>query len=181
MNLANTITLLRLASLVPFIYFMLKGSYGITLIILGVSGLSDLLDGYIARKLNQKTKLGAFLDPFADKIYIFTGNIILASKGVIPIWFFILVTSKDVSALLGTFVLNTKNVDWIPVPNIYGKTAVAMQVIIILMGIIHLGYFNLSPVIWFCAVICALFTVIAWFFYALDFSTLIKGSGEIKD
>ena len=66
--------------------------------------MTDALDGTIARVANQRTRLGAFLDPFADKLLLTTGFITLSTMHLIPLWVTILVVSRDIMLLLGTVV-----------------------------------------------------------------------------
>ena len=174
MNVANTITFLRLLFVIPFAISLSSKAYSVTLFIFAFAGLSDLADGYIARKFNQKTKLGAFLDPFTDKIFIFTGNIVLLTIGALPIWFFALVSFKDLSSLLATIILSIKKVEWEPKPNIYGKIAVFLQVIVILLAILNLGFFKINTIFTYVIYICSIFTLISWILYFRDFFKLLK-------
>jgi CDP-diacylglycerol--glycerol-3-phosphate 3-phosphatidyltransferase len=112
---ANQITLLRIILIIPFILFMvdansssLAGYYRyIALAIFIVMALSDALDGYLARAKNQATRLGAFLDPMADKLLIISACILLASQRFavpgfqLPLEVVILIFSKDILVCLG--------------------------------------------------------------------------------
>ena len=83
---------------------LVYGRFDHALIVLLVAGITDALDGTIARRANQRTQLGAFLDPLADKLLLTSGFITLSTIHVIPSWVTIVVVSRDVMLLLGTAV-----------------------------------------------------------------------------
>ena len=104
MNLttANQLTILRMLLIPAFVILLVYGYRGWALITFMVAGLTDLLDGLIARLAGEKTTLGAWLDPMADKLLLVTMFIVLTLPGIglanqLPIWFTILVISRDVA------------------------------------------------------------------------------------
>ena len=95
-NLPNLITFLRLV-LVPVMAFCLgSGAYAAAAIIFLVAALSDLADGYIARRFAMVSKLGAFLDPIADKLNMFFATVLLAWEELIPLWLAAAIIGRDV-------------------------------------------------------------------------------------
>ena len=94
MNLPNYITLARVVLIPFFIDFMIYGYYGPALAVFVVACVTDALDGMIARITNQKTELGAFLDPMADKLLIISAFVTLALLGMLPGWLVIIVVSR---------------------------------------------------------------------------------------
>ena len=95
MNLPNAITLLRIL-LVPFVaYFLGKAEYGIALWLFLAAGVSDALDGFIARRWGLCTRLGSFLDPLADKLLIISSYLVLAGTGRLPAWLAWAVIGRD--------------------------------------------------------------------------------------
>ena len=108
MNLPNILTLLRIIS-VPFIGYMLYvEEYTIALVLFIASGLTDILDGYIARKMNSISSFGKLADPFADKLVQVTALAILYTKGVVPWVVLSIVCIKEALQLLGGFNLFKK-------------------------------------------------------------------------
>ncbi len=108
MNLPNILTLLRIIS-VPFIGYMLYvEEYTIALVLFIASGLTDILDGYIARKMNSISSFGKLADPFADKLVQVTALAILYTKGVVPWVVLSIVCIKEALQLLGGFNLFRK-------------------------------------------------------------------------
>ncbi len=104
-NIANVLTAVRVL-LVPVVAFLLiSGRFRLALFIFAVCGISDALDGLLARWLRQRTMVGFFLDPIADKLLIATSFIVLAIVKVIPDWLTVLVISRDIFILAGSFLI----------------------------------------------------------------------------
>lgn len=105
MNIPNLITIIRIL-LVPLLaIFLLEEQYAYALLVFIIAGVSDGLDGFLARLWHQKTRLGAILDPIADKALLVTSFVILAVIGVIPQWLTVLVVSRDLIILAGFGIL----------------------------------------------------------------------------
>ena len=104
-TIPNQLSLLRLALVPVFLWLVLSGQEGLALITLIVASVTDYLDGYLARKLNQTTRLGALLDPAADRLYILATLIGLAVTGNIPIWLPFVIIGRDVLLALTVPVL----------------------------------------------------------------------------
>ena len=145
MNLttANQLTILRMLLIPAFVILLVYGYRGWALVTFMVAGLTDLLDGLIARLAGEKTTLGAWLDPMADKLLLVTMFIVLTLPGIglanqLPIWFTILVISRDVAIVATVAVVNLAVGPRTFRPSIFGKIATATY---ILTGIATL-YFN---------------------------------------
>jgi cardiolipin synthase len=104
-TIPNLLSLLRLAMVPVFLWLVLSGQEGLALITLVVASGTDYLDGYLARKLNQTTRLGELLDPAADRLYILATLIGLAVTGNIPIWLPFVIIGRDVLLALTVPVL----------------------------------------------------------------------------
>ena len=105
LSFPNQLTLLRLVFL-PFIVIKLvEGHYQSALILFTLAGLSDLLDGLLARSLQQQTMLGQYLDPIADKLLLSTSFLVLSILHKIPWKFTVVVFSRDISILAASAVL----------------------------------------------------------------------------
>ncbi|MEN9992697.1 MAG: hypothetical protein RLY83_267 [Actinomycetota bacterium] len=119
-TLPNLLSLLRLA-LVPVFLLLIITDHSITaFLVLAVASITDWLDGYLARKLNQVTRIGALLDPAADRLYIFATLIGLAVTGAIPLWLPAVVVSRDVLLAFTIPVLASRNFGPLPV-HFFGK------------------------------------------------------------
>jgi CDP-diacylglycerol--glycerol-3-phosphate 3-phosphatidyltransferase len=120
MTVSNIITISRLVSLPFIVYFLLNDQRLVAFYIMLVSLLSDGLDGYLARKLNQESRLGRFLDPLCDKIFLATVLITLLYIKAVPLWIVIVVVFRDFLILLGSYFL-LKNKTVVEPSNTFGK------------------------------------------------------------
>lgn len=127
MNLPNVITTLRLLLLPLFLTLLVYRRPGPALAVLALAALSDALDGLVARWLDQKTAIGSFLDPLADKLLSMSGFVTLALIGPIPPWFVIVVISRDVIISLGSLVLYLHDGRLEIAPSLIGKAAMLAQ------------------------------------------------------
>jgi cardiolipin synthase len=140
LNIPNILTIARLISIPFFILSMLHQKYEYALIIFSIAAITDVLDGFLARMANQKTKLGAFLDPLADKFLLLTSFIIFTTYGWLPSWIAITVISRDVIVILGWIILvvftHNKKVE----PSLTGKLANAFQAILIVYVLVSMNF-----------------------------------------
>ena len=127
MNLPNLLTTLRLLLLPLFLTLLVYHRPGPALAVLLLAALSDALDGLLARWLDQRTAIGSFLDPLADKLLSVSGFVTLALIGPIPAWFVIVVISRDVLISLGALVLYLHDGRLEIAPSLTGKTAMLGQ------------------------------------------------------
>ena len=109
MNLPNLITVFRLLLIPLFVIFLLENQSTPALITFGVAGISDALDGFLARVLKQKTLFGAYVDPVADKLLLATAFVTLAIMGRLPGWLAVVVVSRDVIIMGGIGILLLNN------------------------------------------------------------------------
>ncbi len=126
-NLPNLLTTLRLLLLPLFLTLLVYRRPGPALAVLVLAALSDALDGLLARWLDQKTAIGSFLDPLADKLLSVSGFVTLALIGPIPAWFVIVVISRDVLISLGALVLYLHDGRLEIAPSLTGKAAMLGQ------------------------------------------------------
>jgi cardiolipin synthase len=145
MNLtaANQLTITRMLLIPAFVILLLYGYRGWALVTFFAAALTDMLDGLIARWTGQKTTLGAWLDPMADKLLLVTMFVMLTlpdigSANRLPLWFTVLVISRDVAIVVTVAVVNLAVGRRTFRPSIYGKIATAMYVV---TGVAAL-YFN---------------------------------------
>lgn len=106
-TIPNVLSLIRLGLVPVFLVLVIVGNDGLALLTLVVSSVTDYLDGVLARKLDQVTRLGQLLDPAADRLFIFATLIGLAIRGIVPWWFVAIVVGRDVVLLvLGVVMAN---------------------------------------------------------------------------
>ena len=143
MTIPNAISFTRILLITPFVAFFIKEMYVAAAITVGISGLSDLFDGMIARKFNQESELGKVLDPLADKLTLIAVGIclIFIEPYVLPLM--IIMVAKDVFMIIGgTIVINQGVIP--PKASWYGKVSTFMFYISVAMVVLMaiLGYKN---------------------------------------
>jgi len=127
-NLPNSLTVLRILLVPVFVGLLLYGHYDAALITLLIAALTDVLDGMIARLTDQRTRLGEYLDPLADKLLLMSAIITLSVLDFIPIWAVIVVVSRDAILLAGTVIANLSETDINISPTPMGKGTTFAQV-----------------------------------------------------
>lgn len=140
----NQLTILRLGFLPLFLIATIYGHYRIALSVLLIAALTDTLDGFIARRLNQKTALGAYLDPIADKLLLSSSFIVLSLKGKMAWWLTIMVISRDVMLLTtAAVIILVSGYRRFP-PSIYGKLTTLFEILCV-FGVIIAAAFPSVP------------------------------------
>jgi cardiolipin synthase len=126
-NIPNVLTLLRILITPLFVIFMIKGHYRLALLVFTMAGVSDGLDGFFARWFNQKTVLGAHLDPIADKLLLISSFVVLAVQQIVPGWLSVVVISRDILILMGIGILRYFNIPFTIKPSMVSKCTTAAQ------------------------------------------------------
>ena len=122
-TLSNIISIIRAVLTFPILYFLKEGRGDIALIFIIIAILSDGLDGWLARISNEITDIGKVLDPFADKVVIFSVMLYLMITDKMPVFYFLILAIRDFSiALIGIYILN--NVKLTPKANLLGKISI---------------------------------------------------------
>lgn len=148
MNIPNRITVTRFiltpVFMAAMIYYRKTGAihyYYLALTVFALSSISDGLDGYIARTRKMKTRLGAVLDPLADKFFL-NAAIVLLSLGIrdlyrLPVWFAVLVVSRDALIVGGGLIIRWFKGDLKVEPNLWGKTTAVLQMALVIWILIN--------------------------------------------
>jgi cardiolipin synthase len=136
MNLPNALTLLRILLVPAFLITVIYRELAAALVLFTVAALTDLLDGYLARRLGQKTFLGAFLDPVADKLLMTVSFISLAVIGLLPPWLAVLAVAKDLIVTIGMAVLYFSGQQVAALPTLWGKQTTFLQVIVVALALL---------------------------------------------
>ena len=163
-NLPNLITFSRLLG-IPFILYLLnqpdERSQWICLIIFVIVAFTDFLDGYLARKLNQVTELGKFLDPLVDKLLVLAPLLAFIQLQKIPAWGVFIILARELT--IAGWRVNQTNISG---ANIWGKVKTVSQIIAIALLIYPLDHIgSLIPITAFW--LSVLFTVISGLIYLL--------------
>jgi cardiolipin synthase len=129
LNVPNVLTLLRLVAIPIFLILLTDFRYREALVVFVAAGVTDALDGAIARLTHTKTTLGAYLDPAADKLLLMSAFVALAFMQEVPRWLTVIVLSRDVMLVLGYFLLFTMTQHAMEVrPSAAGKLSTFLQI-----------------------------------------------------
>jgi cardiolipin synthase (CMP-forming) len=144
---ANQLTLLRMFLIPAFVILVVYGHLGWALTVFVTAGVTDALDGVIARRSGQKTNLGAWLDPMADKLLLVTTFVVLTLPGLglenrLPIWLTVLIIFRDVGIVLTVAIVNLAIGPRTFRPSMLGKAATAIYILtaVAAMFFNYLGY-----------------------------------------
>ena len=169
MNIPNFLSLLRIILVPLLVIFLINKAFLKALILFTALGVTDALDGFLARILKQQTVLGSYLDPIADKILITSCFLALAILKVIPGWLAVIVISRDVIILMGISVLSIMSVSFEIQPLFVSKVTTALQICAVffamvfktLPGSLMIDQAWLITLYW----LTALFTIVSGFQY----------------
>ena len=123
LTVPNVLSVIRLLGVPLFLYLVLvREADGWAVVVLAVSGLTDYLDGKLARRWNQVSRVGQLLDPLADRLYILSTIVALTLREIIPVWFAVLLVARDVFLVLLVPALRRRGLSALPV-HFLGKAA----------------------------------------------------------
>ncbi len=131
---ANQLTILRMLLIPAFVILVIYDYPGWALVTFVAAGVTDALDGLIARRTGQKTTLGAWLDPMADKLLLVTTFVMLTLPGLgqanrLPVWLTVLVISRDVAIVLTVAIVNMAVGPRTFRPSFFGKVATVVYIL----------------------------------------------------
>src|SRR6266566_3890987 len=136
MGLANWLTILRILLIPVFVSLLVYRKPGPALVVFAAAALTDLLDGWIARRQRSQSRLGAFLDPMADKLLLTASFVTLTYLKVLPFWIAAVVISRDVILVVGALLIYMLGGRIRPRPTWAGKAATLFQVLAVLSGLL---------------------------------------------
>jgi cardiolipin synthase len=132
MTVPNLITTVRIILAPVFIIYLINRDLELALMVFVIAGISDGVDGLVARFFNQKSRLGTFLDPLADKILLVSAFIALAVVDLLPSWVTVTVISRDILILLGIMVLFLYRIEINIKPSLLSKLTTCLQIITVI-------------------------------------------------
>ena len=158
--LPNAISILRIALIAPILILILQGSFGWAIGLFWLAGFSDGLDGYLAKRFDWHTRLGALLDPVADKLLVAGLFITLAYTQDIPVWLAAVVIVRDVVIVAGAMVYNFFVRPVEGEPTRVSKLNTALQLLFLLFVISRAGFGWPEPITLTVLGACVLVTVV---------------------
>ncbi len=135
LTIPNAISMFRLLLVPVFLWLRLIGEPEWALAVFVTAAVSDVVDGFLARVLNQRSKLGGVLDPVADKLLVFTAVFALVIDGGLPLWLLILLLVRDFTMVIGAAVVRHKNLEIPTTPSRIGKYATFALVLTVVLGL----------------------------------------------
>ena len=164
LTIPNLITLARILLTPLFIIFLIQGRHRQALIVFIAAAVSDLVDGLIARWWQQKSRLGSYLDPLADKLLMSASFVTLGISHAIPSWLTVVVISRDVILGLGSLILKLADYPLVIRPSLAGKWTTTFQLVTVGLVLLSKGKLVQLP-----------FGVLTGFFYLTGVLTVITG------
>ena len=137
LNLPNALTLFRIFLTPLFVIFMLEHQKGLSLLIFVLAAVSDALDGLLARLLNQRTVLGSYLDPIADKLLLMSAFVCLGILEMLPVWLPVVVISRDILIILGLLLFTFESVPFEIRPSGISKITTFLQLMTVLLVLLE--------------------------------------------
>jgi len=141
--LPNVITGIRLVLLAPLVYLLINEEYRGALIVFFVAGVSDAIDGYLAKTYNWVSRLGAIMDPLADKALLGITYVLLCVNEQIPISLLVLVLLRDIVIIGGAYIYHRKLGPYRMTPSYLSKFNTFMQLLLVVCILTTLGVVNL--------------------------------------
>jgi cardiolipin synthase len=176
MTIPNLITSIRIILAPIFVIYLINDRFLSALVVFIFAGLSDGADGLLARLLHQKSKLGAYLDPLADKILLIAGFVVLSVRGFVPPWLTVTVISRDVLILLGVLILFLNGTKFKIRPSVLSKMTTCLQIGTVLLVLSKKHFQPLSQISDYLFWVTGVFTISSGLHYMSYWFRLIGDS-----
>lgn len=138
-DIPNLLSLIRMALAIPIALMLLHEWYGAALLIFVAAGLSDGLDGFLAKRYGWQSRLGSILDPLADKVLLVTNYLILGWMGSLPMWLVAVVIGRDVIVVCGALVYHVLIGRYEMAPSMASKINTALQLVLVVAVVVSLA------------------------------------------
>ena len=145
--LPNALSIIRIILTVPIVIALLKGQYLFTILLFLLAGITDALDGWIAKHYSLQTRLGSILDPTADKILLTATFISLYWVGLLPMWILLIIFARDliiVAAAVGYFLGEMTSESDLLEPSMISKINTVLQILLVVYLILAQFYIELK-------------------------------------
>ena len=179
MNLPNFITLLRIAATPVAVWLIVENHLIWAFWVFIVAGISDGVDGFIAKRFNMETELGKYLDPIADKVLLVSVYVTLGIEGILPNWVVILVVFRDVFIVGGALLFETMTHSLTMQPLMVSKINTVLQITLATTVMASVGYgIALAGVLDILMVLTAMATILSGVTYAVVW---VKRWSQLED
>lgn len=161
-DIPNLITVLRILLVLPTGWVLLRQDFALALVLFLVAGVSDGLDGFLAKHYGWTSRLGALLDPLADKALLVTCYAVLAWIELLPPWLLVLVVTRDVVIVAGAVVYNYRIRRLEAEPTLISKLNTVLQIALVLLVIVQQLAPDWVPAGWIQLLIYAVTASVVW-------------------
>ena len=140
-DIPNIISFLRLLLTIPVIWALLEEEFLIALVIFFIAGVSDGLDGFLAKSMHWQSRLGGLLDPLADKALLVSSFLCLGGLGLLPPWLIALVIFRDAIIVTGALVYSIQVEQLNAEPSLISKLNTLLQIVLVLVVVVNHGVY----------------------------------------
>lgn len=156
-DIPNIISVIRLITVIPVVYLLMVQEFGWALVLFAAAGISDGLDGFLAKHYGWQSRLGGLLDPLADKTLLVCCFLVLGAQDLIPLWLVLAVIFRDLVIVSGALLYNYRVAEVEAAPILMSKVNTAMQIVLVVAAILDAGVMDLPEVsiaalIWACLI-----------------------------
>jgi len=159
--LPNILTIFRFLLVPPVVLLMLRDEFMPALVLFTVAGLSDGVDGFLARRYNWTSRIGALMDPLADKLLMVSSFLTMGWLGLIPYWLVGLVILRDLVIVTGAIIYNARIEKVEAAPSLVSKLNTLAQILLVLSVMFGQAVQPL-PALWIDALIYSVLVTILW-------------------
>ena len=160
-DIPNIITAFRFLLVAPVVVLLLQGRFAAALVVFGVAGFSDALDGFLAKHYGWQSRLGGLMDPLADKLLLVSSFITLGWLGWIPLWLVALVILRDLVIVAGAIFYHMRIEQLEAEPTMVSKLNTAAQIFLVLAVMFSLGVQTI-PALWIDILLYSVLATTVW-------------------
>jgi cardiolipin synthase len=146
-DIPNLISFARILLTLPIVWLMFEREFSYALMLFAVAGISDGLDGFLAKHFHWQSHLGGLLDPLADKALLMSSFLVLGGLGLIPIWLVILVIFRDLTIMGGALYYNFSVEEVDANPSLISKLNTLLQIMLVLLVVTDAGPYPLPTLL----------------------------------
>ena len=169
-HLPNLITAMRMALVWPVFWLISRGDFGLALLLAALAGISDAIDGWLAKHFGWQSRLGGLMDPLADKLLLLAGFSALAAIAAVPLWLFVLVIGRDLVIVFGAIAYHNLIGPFDAQPTWLSKLTTVVQIVFVLTELLRLAWVPQLPGHTMLLVVTALLTLASGLNYVLIWS-----------
>lgn len=160
-DIPNLITVFRFLLVPPLVWLLLNDRFGAALVVFGVAGFSDGLDGFLAKRFHWTSRIGALLDPLADKLLLIASFVTLGWLGWIPVWLVVLVCLRDVVIVTGAVSYHFLIEPLTAEPSLISKLNTLAQILLVLAVMLNRDILPL-PALWLDVLLYSVLAATLW-------------------